>query len=70
MDRVQATVTEPPKDILECHVLQRLTDSPVQALRRPLGELVELPLELRPQLLERVVVRAIRRIGRERSRPI
>src|SRR5271166_1770093 len=68
MSCVQSTVVEPAENILNRHTVQGLTDRLVQAVLRPRRDPAKLSLELRPQLLDRVVVRAVWRQGQD-SRP-
>ena len=66
---VQPAVVEPSDNVLDCYMIQCFTDGVVQALPRPHRDLAKLALELRPQLLDRVVVGAIRRQAQDlRSR--
>ena len=60
---VQSTVVEPADDILECYMVQGLTNSIVQVISHPHRDPTKFPFELRPQLLDRVVVRTVRRQG-------
>ena len=64
MSCVQSTVVEPAENILNRHTVQGLTDCLVQAVLRPRRDPAKLSLELRPQLLDRVVVRAMASRGR------
>src|SRR5208337_1942505 len=58
-------VVEPAENILNRHTVQGLTDCLVQAVLRPRRDPAKLSLELRPQLLDRVVVRAVWRQGQD-----
>ena len=68
MSCVQSTVVESAKNILNRHTVQGLTDCLAHAVLRPRRDPAKLSLELRPQLLDRVVVGAVRRQG-QGSRP-
>ena len=68
MSCVQSAVVEPAENILNRHTVQGLTDCLVQAVLRPRRDPAKLSLELRPQLLDRVLVRAVWRQGQD-SRP-
>ena len=65
MSCVQSTVVEPAEDILERYMVQGLSNSVVQVLSHPHREPTKFPFELRPQLLDRVVVRTVRRQGQD-----
>ena len=65
MSYVQSTVVEPADDILECYIVQGLTNSIVQVISHPRRDPTKFPFELRPQLLDRVVVRTVRRQGQD-----
>ena len=66
---IQPAVVEPTDNVLNCHMIQSFTDGVVQFLPRPRRHLAKLALELRSQLLDRVVVGAIRREAQDlRSR--
>src|SRR5271165_1364812 len=65
MSCVQSTVVEPAENILNRHTVQGLTDRLVQAVLSPRRDPAKLSLELRPQLLDWVVVRAVWRQGQD-----
>ena len=68
MSCVQSAVVEPAENILNRHTVQGLTYCLVQAVLLPRRDPAKLSLELRPQLLDRVVVLAVWRQGQD-SRP-
>ncbi len=70
MSCVQSAVVEPAENILNRHTVQGLTDCLVQAVLRPRRDPAKLSLELRPQLLDRVVDRAVWRQGQGGRSPV
>src|SRR5271165_190204 len=65
MSCVQPTVVEPAQDILERYMVQGFPNSVVQVISHPRRDPTKFPFELRPQLLDRVVVRTVRRQGQD-----